>query len=459
MSRIYSQLILVLLVVCGGLHAQESQRIDFLSESFLRQTQLPGLSIAVAKEGKVIYAKGFGFSNLEDQRPMLPSSCIRTASVAKVLTATALGRLATEGLLDFDAPIKKYVPYINRNYVNLTVRQLAGHTSGLKHRPSGRGYQNKQYTTIKETVDIINGPLLFEPGTDYKYSTAAFNLLAAVIEGASGIPYDEYMKTRVFAPLKMEHTSPENINKLTDRDAEIYYHKKGKLKRDKLNNGSYKVPGAAFRSTPSDLVKLMGAYTDRGFISGKVVEDMFASNSLPNGKKTHVGIAWRSSIDVFGNAVIEHAGSWRGARTVLVYYPEDELSLAVMVNAECQLLIEETAHIFAQFFLNGAWSTSRLSVNEKIKVVHHSKEGQVQYKGNLLLDLGRGTLSVESENYLKSNEVVQLQNGFALSTFYGLFFMEIDTSSILDGQVYAYRTRNERNPREEGPLLEFRSLD
>ncbi|MEM8929012.1 MAG: serine hydrolase domain-containing protein [Bacteroidota bacterium] len=208
MRNLLNQLTLIFFGLCSTLQAQYSLRIDQLAESFLRQTKLPGLSIAVAKEGKVIYAKGFGYADLEDGEPMIPTTRIRTASVAKVLTATALGRLTTEGLLDFDVPIKKYVPYINERYASLTVRQLAGHTSGLKHRPSAKGYQNKQYNTIKETLEIINEPLLFEPGTDYKYSTAAYNLLAAVIEGVSGMSYAEYMKRWVFAPIQMKYTAP-----------------------------------------------------------------------------------------------------------------------------------------------------------------------------------------------------------------------------------------------------------
>lgn len=459
MKRLYVQWVLLLILFCNSLHAQDTQGIDLLAALFLKQTKLPGLSIAVAKEGKVIYAKGFGFSNLEDQLPVRPSTRIRTASVAKVLTVTALGRLATEGLVDFDAPIKKYIPYINENYARLTVRQLAGHTSGLKHRPSGKGYQNKDYNTIRETVEIINGPLLFEPGTDYRYSTAAFNLLAAVIEGASGISYAEYMKTRVFKPLKMGQTAPENINELTSEDAKIYSLKKDKLKRVKPNNGSYKVPGAAIRSTPSDLVKLTNAYSDQGFISKEVVKEMFASNSLLNGEKTNVGIAWRSSVDVFGNNVIEHAGSWRGARTVLVYYPEEEMSISLMINAECQVLIEETAHIFAQFFRDEKESTSKISLNEKVEVLHNSKEGKKQYNGNLSINSGLGTLLVESDDYLKSNEVIQLQNGFALCTQYGLFFMEIDADKNPEGKVYAYFTMNEKSPKEEAPLLEFKATE
>ena len=106
MRKLHGQFVVILCCICCCLKAQDSLQINTLAESFLKQTKLPGLSIAVAKEGKVIYAKGFGLANVEDQQPMLPTTRIRTASVAKVLTVTALGRLATEGRLDFDAPIK-----------------------------------------------------------------------------------------------------------------------------------------------------------------------------------------------------------------------------------------------------------------------------------------------------------------------------------------------------------------
>ncbi|MGD1947782.1 MAG: serine hydrolase domain-containing protein [Croceivirga sp.] len=457
MRNLFQQLIIFLCCISFSAQAQDSLQINSLAASFLKQTKLPGLSLAVAKGGNVIYAKGFGFYNVEDNRPMLPSTRIRTASVAKVLTATALGRLATEGLIDFDTPIKNYIPYINDTYANLTVRQLAGHTSGLKHRPSKGGHQNRQYNTIRETLEIIDAPLLFEPGTDYKYSSAAFNILAAVIEGASGMLYADYMQTQVFEPLNIKQTSPENINELTDMDAAIYLLKNGKLKRDKPTNDSYKIPGASFRSTPSDLVKLMNAYTGQGFISKEVVKDMFTSNRLPNGEMTQVGIAWRSSFDIFGNRVIEHAGSWLGARTVLVYYPDKDLSISLMVNAQCPLLIEETAHIFAQFFINENQDIPKVPLNKEVQVLYNSKKGQKKHLGNIFLDDGQGILSTDIKGYLASNSVIQLKNGFVLCTMYGLFFMEMDAN--IEGNVYAYYTMNKRNPIEEEPLLELSALD
>jgi len=448
----------IFFLACLQSYAQDSLKIATLAKSFLEETKLPGLSIAVSKNDTLIYAKGFGFANVEEHRAMSPTTRIRTASVAKVLTATALGRLANEGHLDFDAPIQRYVPYIRPIYAALTVRQLAGHTSGLTHRPSGNGYQNRQFNTIKETLEIIDAPLLFPPGTDYQYSTNAFNILAAVIEGASGLPYAEYMKKQIFDPLGMHQTTPEDIRKLTANDADIYFLKNERLKRDRVTNGSYKVPGAAFRSTASDLVRLMGAYSPKGFISDEVMKDMFTSNVLTNGEKTHVGIAWRSSIDVFGHQVIEHAGNWRGARTVLVHYPKEQLSIALMVNAQCQILIEETAHIFAQLFRNPVNNTPTVDTNAEIILTHNSKEGPRVYDGTLRLENGQGRMRAESNDFLKSNAVIQFNSGFVLSTFYGLLYMDIEDQPTLSGKVYAYSNRNSVNPKEKEPLVTVSGL-
>ena len=266
--------------------------------------------------------------------------------------------------------------------------------------------------------------------------------------------YADYMREYVFAPLGMTHTAPENIAALTTADAEIYFLKKGKLKKDKLNNGSYKVPGAAFRSTPSDLVLLMHAYSKEGFISEQVVADMFKSNRLQNGELTQVGIGWRSSIDAFGHPVMEHAGSWRGARTVVCFYPEEEMSISLMINAESQLLIEETAHIFMQLFRGRDSDAPGKDLRQAIALTHNTKDGPVNYQGNLNLASGEGTMKVDSDNYLRSNEIIPLPaaNGYALSTVYGLLYLKMDA---FGGKVFAYRTMNASDPKDNGPVVEF----
>lgn len=434
--------------------------LEILAETFLKQTKAPGLSIAVRCDGNTIYAEGFGYANVEEHIKMDANIHLRTASVAKVITATALGILASEGKLDFDAPIKEYVPYIPIAYADLTTRQLAGHTAGLEHRPKGERFKKKQYDNIRETVLLMKAPLLFEANTDYKYSTHAYNLLGAVIEGASGTNYFEYMNEVVFKPLGMTHTFVENIKSLTKKDAQLYFVKNGKVRKDKTTNASYKVPGAGFRSTPSDLVKMMDAYSN-GMISKSVTEEMFKSNQLKNGTKTHVGIAWRSAIDPFDDVVIEHAGSWLGARTVLVHYPKNNLNISIMINAACPVLIEETAHLFAHVIRKGAKVVSNINrTDEKIALILNTKKGKETYEGLFTFNSKMGLLRTNNEGFLRSNPILYLgsTNNYALATSYGLLYLHLNSEKGITGRISSYYNRMDKNPKNGTPLATFENF-
>ncbi|MEM1119187.1 MAG: serine hydrolase domain-containing protein [Bacteroidota bacterium] len=424
--------------------------VETLLAELVDKMNLPGLSIAVSKNEQVIYAKAFGYADVESQIKMTTNTRIRTASVAKVITATAIGRLVSEGKLDLDAPIKNYIPYIGNTYANLTTRQLAGHTSGVIHRKKGMGYTKKQYTEVKDMVAIAkNEALLFEPDTDYQYSTYAFSLLAAVIEGASGQQYTDYLKTAIFEPLEMTQTAPENIKQLTATDAQCYFFEKGKRKlRKKPTNGSYKLAGAAFRSTPTDLVKLMHGYTN-GLIAPEVVKKMFTSHQLKNGEKTGVGIAWRPSFDPFGNTPVDHAGFWMGARTVVVHYPQQQLNISIMVNAQVPFFIEETAHLLAQLFLKKAEENSVIkNLDQTIAVTTHFNGTDKNYTGHLRMKGQEGQLDIATNGFLKSNTIRYLGFGrhYVLVTSLGLFYLNLDDAPNLAGKLYLYENRNAQNP-------------
>ncbi|WP_299182327.1 serine hydrolase [uncultured Aquimarina sp.] len=463
------QISFLLLLLTSTLQAQQriskvstsvNSKIETLAKAFLAQTHTAGVSIAISKNGDLIYADGFGYANIEEGIKMEPTIRVRTASVAKVITATALGRLASEGKLDFDAPLKKYVPYINETYANLTTQQLAGHTAGLEHRPKGNRYKKKQYTSIRETVELMKAPLLFPPDTDYKYSTHAYNLLAAVIEGASGKSYLEYMQKYIFDPLKMANTKAENINMLSKKDAQLYYIKKNQLREERITNGSYKIPGASFRSTSIDLVKMMNAYST-DFISEAVVEEMFKSHQLLNGTKTNVGIAWRTSIDPFGNKVIEHAGNWLGTRTVVAYFPEENVSISLMVNTSCQVLIEETAHIFAQIIRENHKTNAPLNLkNQDIELTFNSNKGPKKFKGTLMFQENKGLLETTNDHFLKSNPIYYLgsKDHYVLATSYGLLYLSLLEKESLKGKLYTYFNRQSVNPKQEKSLASFKSL-
>ncbi|MFK8013495.1 MAG: serine hydrolase domain-containing protein [Marinicellaceae bacterium] len=313
----------------------------------------------------------------------------------------------------------------------------------------------KQYDNIKETVNLMNEDLLFEPNTAYKYSTHAFNLIAAAIEGASGMSYAAYLKKEVFEPLSMENTWPEDISQLNGNDASLYYQKNGKLKKETVTNDSYKIPGASFRTTPEDLVRLMDAYAN-SFLSSKVVNQIFESNKLTNGTETQVGVAWRSSIDGFGYEVKEHAGSWRGARTVVVYYPKEELAVSLMTNTSCSLLIEEVAHVFAEISRTkeGTIEDSD-NLNKKVLVKVINGKETIGYNGVIEFDDNEGSLTTDSKGFLQSSPIISLRNNsnYALVNPYGIIILDLKREPKLSGNGYMYYSMNKKSPKETEPYM------
>ncbi|MEL6864238.1 MAG: serine hydrolase domain-containing protein [Bacteroidota bacterium] len=442
--------------------SDEYAYVDTLVNALLHKTQVAGISVSVNQAGSLLYAKGFGYADIKQKKKMQATTQVRTASVAKVLTTTALGKLASEGQLDFDAPLKKYLPYLQAPYAQLTTRQIAGHTAGIQHRPSSKKIKKKHYAEIRPTVDFFkDDPLLFEPDTKYQYSTLGYNLLAALIESVSGKKYVDYMREDIFLPLNMLQTFPDSPSGFSEKDAKLYFFKKGNLKLDRfIQDGSYKLAGAGFRSTAVDLVQLMNAYT-HGFISPEIVQEMFTSHSLKNGEATHVGLGWRLNRDFMDQATIEHAGSWQGARTVIVHYPKHQLSIAMMINTKCNLFIEETAHLLAQFFIPQTAKRSTFQqLHQKLEISSRQADGStVSYTGDLhLANEQGGSLNISTEReWLKQNTIYPLfGQHFALATSYGLLYLQLKQQPHLEGKLFLYQKINDPYHMRKEAMLYFR---
>ena len=169
--------------------------------------KVPGISITVLKEGKKIIQKGYGYADLETKTSVHPKKTIfRIASVSKNIAATALAHMVSEGKIDLDASFYDYVPHYPKKKWDFTIRQLAGHTAGI------RGYQGTEYGlnkpySIKESIEIFkDDDLLFEPGTDYLYNSFDWVLISLAMQEVSGIPFEEYVYSKVLKPLDMSNT-------------------------------------------------------------------------------------------------------------------------------------------------------------------------------------------------------------------------------------------------------------
>jgi len=182
--------------------ADESRQ---LARALLAGNNLPGLSIAGAVDGDVVWAEGFGWSYVDRRTPIPPDTRFRLGALSKPLTAVAAELLADRGRLDLDAPVQRYVPAYPDRQWPVTTRQLLSDVGGV-HRI--RGDNNDAMPTahcanVDEAVTLLAGdPLLFEPGTQHRYSIWGWVLASAAIEGAAGQPFERFMG-EVFDTLEM----------------------------------------------------------------------------------------------------------------------------------------------------------------------------------------------------------------------------------------------------------------
>jgi CubicO group peptidase (beta-lactamase class C family) len=297
----------------------------------------PGAAISVRKDGRLVWSEGFGSANLEQHVPVTPLTRFRIGSVSKPLTATALGLLSERGRLDWDAPVQRYVPSFPVKRYPITVRQVAGHLAGIRHYLPGEFENQKHYKTVLEGLAIFqNDSLLFEPGTRYAYSSYGWNLLSAVVEGASGEPFLDFMARHVFGPAGMTHTAadqPDSI--ITDRTR--FYTRSdsvGPVVNAPYVDNSYKWAGGGFLSTTEDLTLFAEQLLDGHLLKPATVSLLWTTQHTSDGKPTEYGIGWGVTQDAHGRRLVSHAGGSVGGTANLVSYPTEHLIVAVLVNSD-----------------------------------------------------------------------------------------------------------------------------
>lgn len=297
--------------------------------------QIPGISICVGNKEKIVWAKGFGLADIENEVPVSIYSMFRVGSVSKVMTSLAVGRLYQQGKLDLDAPVQKYLPDFPEKKYSFTSRQLAAHTAGIRHYSLKDPYAiPKRYKSVKEGLSIFSeDSLLFKPGTAYNYSTYGFNLLSAVLEVAAGNDFLSYMRDSIFIPIGMKHTSPDYSDSIIKGRVRFYEKgKNGTTVNAMLVDNSYKWAGGGFLSTPVDLVTMVRSVLNNQILTKETVDLLFTEQKLEDNTNTHVGIAWRIDQNQEGVRFIHHGGQIDGGRTFVFFYPESGYIFAIAAN-------------------------------------------------------------------------------------------------------------------------------
>jgi len=291
----------------------------------------PGASVTLSIDGEIVWNESFGVASLELDVPATPDTKFRIGSVSKALTAGAVTILVQEGKLDLDTSVREYVPTFPPKRYTITTRQLAGHLAGIRHYRGREFFSQKRYATVEEGLDIFrDDSLLFEPGTRYSYSSYGFNLISAVIEGASGRPFLQFMRDRIFVPLGMLSTEPEYPDSIILNRSEFYFGGDVHTNAPTIDN-SYKWAGGGFLSTTEDLVLYANEVMSGDMFTEEGRELMFTSQELKDGSLTSYSIGWRVH-DENGDMTVSHGGGSIGGTAMLILVPEKKLAIAVLCN-------------------------------------------------------------------------------------------------------------------------------
>lgn len=305
-----------------------------LIHSLMLKQDIPGVQVAVSVRGETVWSQGFGYADIENKIPVWPYTKMRIGSVSKTLTSVALGQLVEAAKLDLDAPVQTYVPYFPKKEHTVTVRQVGGHLAGIRTYRGTEFLSAKHYDTVKEGLQIfMNDSLISEPGTEFHYSSYGWNLLSAVVEGASGRSFIEYMQANVFEPLEMVHTVPDYVYAIINHRTNYYItSSKGKVANAPFVDNSYKWAGGGFLSTAEDLLKFGNAMLGSSFLDRETIDVLWTSQTTSGGEKTGCGIGWFSGDDDNRQHWVGHSGGSIGGTTEFVVFPKQKVVVAIIAN-------------------------------------------------------------------------------------------------------------------------------
>ena len=307
------------------------------------EQNLPGVSVAVGVGGEIVWAEGFGVTNLESRKPVTPATLFRIGTASTALTSAAVGLLVEKKQLNLDAEIQRYVPEFPEKEWPVTVRHLMGHLAGVRNDGGDEGALMGQHCDrpVEALPEFAERSLLSEPGTSYRYSSYGGILLSAAVEAAAQEPFLTFMRKQVFEPAGMSDTLPDSATAPAPERATPYFPKFSAdprygidLNRD-IDYSCY-AGSSVFLSTPSDLVRFAMAVNSGRLLQPATVEMFQTSQRLPSGEETGYGLGWDlETVTIAGREmkVVGHDGeSMGGMLATFMTIPELGITVSVVSN-------------------------------------------------------------------------------------------------------------------------------
>lgn len=342
---------------------EKTLRLDTLFTDFYHEGSFNG-NVLVAENGNIIFEKSLGFANEQNNTELNPETVFELASVSKQFTAMGIVQLEKGGKLSYNDPISKYVPEL-KSYEGIKIKNLLNHTGGLPdYMELTDSLWNK--SNIATNDDILKlfekekPKVLFQPNERWDYSNTGYLVLASIIERVSETNFEEFLKEKIFEPLKMNNTSiyrrrysPEKIENYAD--GYIYSDSlDSKILPDELGKNYYVVyldgivGDGMVNSNLRDLLKWDRALYEDKLINNRDRELIFSSQKINNNTETDYGFGWMiDSTKTYGK-VASHSGGWAGYVTYIERDLDNDKTIIILQNnltPETKIPIKNTRRI------------------------------------------------------------------------------------------------------------------
>lgn len=322
-----------------GLASPQASRFRPLDDYFKDQIgnhRSPAISVAVVQNGRVVYAKGFGYADLENDIPATPETVYRIGSITKQFTATMIMQLIHEGKLSLDQRFRTVLPDTPAAWDAVTVRELLNHTSGIKSYTEIPGLFDD--AALKPTMPagilktVATAPLDFAPGSSWHYDNTGYEILGMLIEKLDGRPYTASLHARILDPVGMHSTYFTSERTVVKNRAQGYDPSSGAFRHAAYLNMDWPYAAGSIESTVLDLAKWDAALYGDKVLPQASLRQMWTPTVLTSGKTQDYGFGW-SLGKVNGIGLVEHGGGIHGFTTFIRRAPAKGLTVIVLTNS------------------------------------------------------------------------------------------------------------------------------
>lgn len=377
-----------------GVHTLSSavqQQVDSTVTAILQKTGVPSAEVGLVQDGKIVYTAAYGLARLQPPTPARPTMAYPVGSISKQFTAACILLLQQDGKLSLEDPVARWFPELTRAN-EVTLKMLLSHTSGYSDY-APQDYTIPAWTQPTDPLKLIHEwaekPLDFDPGVKWQYSNTNFVLAALIIQKASGMPFWQFLSTRVLAPLQLHDV----LNLDTDRSRlEVTGYMRNALAP--LRPATLEAPGwyfgdATLAMPVADLLRWDVSILDQTLLKPESYQAFETEVKLKDGQGSGYGLA----VDVSshnGHRTISHSGEVGGFVAQNTILLDDHIAVAVLTNQEAAGAAHIIASAIIPLLLAPAGSTgdpATTAAEQQARTLLNNLEGGKLDRGALTPDL------------------------------------------------------------------------